>query len=65
VTVGSASIVVGAGRRVKLTVSLNGVGRGLLTRFKRLPATLSISLGRADGSVRVVKTVGVVFRVLG
>jgi hypothetical protein len=64
-TVGSASIVVAAGQQLKLTVSLNGVGRGLLARFKRLPATLSISLGRADGSVRVVKTVGAVFRVRG
>jgi hypothetical protein len=62
VTVGSASIVVAAGQRLKLTVSLNGVGRGLLGQFGRLPATLSISLPRADGSPRVVKTVRVVFR---
>jgi hypothetical protein len=63
VIVGSASVLVTAGRRLKLTVSLNGVGRGLLGRFKRLPATLSISLGRADGSVRIVKTASVVFLV--
>ena len=43
VTVGRGSASVPAGRRLTVTVKLNGVGRSLLARFKRLPAKLTAS----------------------
>jgi hypothetical protein len=44
VTVGSIMFPILAGKHAAITVPLNSTGRKLLARFKRLPATLTITL---------------------
>jgi hypothetical protein len=44
IVLGSQTITLGAGQSQKLVVSLNGTGRSLLSRFGKLPVTLTIKL---------------------
>jgi hypothetical protein len=44
VVVGFRELLTPAGKAQKIVVPLNGTGRKLLARFKRLPATLTVSL---------------------
>jgi hypothetical protein len=43
VAVGSASLTIAAGHHVTITITINAVGRKLLTRFGKLPVHLSVS----------------------
>jgi hypothetical protein len=44
VTVGAAKMVIKAGQQVKLTLTLNALGRRLLARFHKLPVHLTVVL---------------------
>jgi hypothetical protein len=44
IVIGSKRFILGAGQRTRLVVPLNQAGGRLLVRFRRIPATLRISL---------------------
>jgi hypothetical protein len=62
VTVGSAHTTVAAGAARTVSLSLNGKGKRLLTRFRHLTATLKVTQTLADGSTRSVSSQKVTFR---
>jgi Divergent InlB B-repeat domain len=55
VVVGSTSATIPAGHTQTIIITLNGPGHGLLTRFHKLPVTLTISL-IANGKTTIVAT---------
>jgi hypothetical protein len=50
---GSATITLAAGKSQTVVVSLNGTGRSLLSRFGKLPVTLTIKLTQ-NGQITTV-----------
>jgi CSLREA domain-containing protein/uncharacterized repeat protein (TIGR01451 family) len=61
VTVGSTSFSIPAGQTRSVTIRLNAAGRRLLTRFRTLPATLTIRLQSA-GSTLTAASARVTFK---
>jgi streptogramin lyase len=61
VTVGKTGISVPAGQTRKLTLTLNATGKKLISRFKRLPALLTITTTNASGLKTTVAKSKVVF----
>jgi hypothetical protein len=55
VVVGSTSATIPAGNTQTIIITLNGPGHGLLTRFHKLPVTLTIRL-TTNGKTTVVAT---------
>jgi hypothetical protein len=55
VTVGSTSFAIPAGQTRSATVTLNAVGKRLLTRFRTLPATLTIRFQGAGATLTAAR----------
>jgi hypothetical protein len=51
---GSTTFTVPAGKTMVVKVPLNARGRSLLTKFKRLPALLTVTLKQASGPPTIV-----------
>jgi hypothetical protein len=66
VVVGRATFLTTAGKTTVTKLILNSTGRRLLARFKRLPATLSITANSTDvqapSKMVTVKTIKVTFK---
>ena len=62
ITVGSAHAKLAAGTSRTVTISLNGKGKKLLARFRRITVTLKITQTLGNGHTRKVSSQKVTFR---
>jgi DNA-binding beta-propeller fold protein YncE len=59
IVIGSKRFTIAAGQRTRLVVPLNPAGGRLLTRFRRIPATLSIALLSSSPSAVITANVAI------